>query len=203
MILIKHRVNKIVDLKKLPIDYGAEVDIRSDNNNLIIHHDPFKKGVLFKRWLKHFRHNTLIINQKEEGLEPKILELLRDSHIDNYFFLDQSIPFLIKHSKLLDKNSAARLSEYESINTVISLQKHIKWVWLDCFSSISFNPKDIQLLKNKGIKLCLVSPELQGRELEPEIRRLLKNTENPFGKNFETLDAVCTKNIELWKSFLE
>ena len=203
MILIKHRVNKIVDLKNLSVEYGAEIDIRSHNNDLILQHDPFKNGIPLKRWLKNYRHNTLIINQKEEGLEPMILKLLKEYNIDNFFFLDQSITFLIKHSKLLNQNSAARLSEYESIDTLFLLCRHIKWAWLDCFSSLSFQSKDIQFLQKKGIKLCLVSPELQGREPEPEIKKLLKSNKNPFGKNLEGLDAVCTKNLELWKSLIQ
>ena len=70
-----------------------------------------------------------------------ILELLKEKKINNFFFLDQSIPFLIKHSKLLDQKSAARLSEYESIETFRLLLRHVKWAWLDCFSSISFKEK--------------------------------------------------------------
>ena len=43
MIFIKHRVNKIRDLKKLNKEYGVEIDIRSNGKNLYLHHDPYKK----------------------------------------------------------------------------------------------------------------------------------------------------------------
>ena len=200
MIIIKHRVNNVEDLMDLSEEYGVEIDLRSQKDELILQHDPFKPGVLFRDWLKHFNHNTLIINQKEEGLESKIAELLYKYKIENFFFLDQSIPFLIKNSTLLHQKSAARFSEYESVETVLMLLNHIKWVWLDCFTSIAFSSAEIQSLKSKGVKLCLVSPELQGRDAETEIMQLHESIDNPFGKNFQNLDAVCTKEIELWKS---
>ena len=43
MILIKHRANKIKDLKKLNKNYGVEIDIRSKGKKLYLHHDPFVK----------------------------------------------------------------------------------------------------------------------------------------------------------------
>ena len=45
----------------------------------------------------------MIINIKEEGLETTILRELNESNIKNFFFLDQSFPYLIKKSKLLSK----------------------------------------------------------------------------------------------------
>ena len=44
MLIIKHRLNTIKKLEKLNYDYGAEIDIRSYNREIIISHDPFKKG---------------------------------------------------------------------------------------------------------------------------------------------------------------
>ncbi len=41
MKLISHRRNTIDELKATPKEYGVEVDIRSDNGKLVIHHDPF------------------------------------------------------------------------------------------------------------------------------------------------------------------
>ena len=64
----------------------------------------------------------LILNVKEEGLETSIIKYLNKYRIENYFFLDQSIPFLIKHSKLCNKQSAARVSEYESIESALRLK---------------------------------------------------------------------------------
>ena len=70
MIIIKHRVNNVEDLIDLSEEYGVEINLRSKKDELILQHYPFKPGIPFKDWLKHVNHNALIINQKEEGLEP-------------------------------------------------------------------------------------------------------------------------------------
>ena len=93
---ILHRINTKELLKNTPIEFGIEVDIRSNNNKLIMHHDPFKDGELFEQWLNYYNHGTIILNVKEEGLEDPILKLMKKYSINNFFFLDQSFPFLRK-----------------------------------------------------------------------------------------------------------
>ena len=97
--IILHRINTINLLKKSPKKFGVEVDVRSYNGSLILHHEPFKKGPDFSKWLKFYSHTYLIINIKEEGLEIPILKLLQKFKLKNFFFLDQSFPFLVKFSK--------------------------------------------------------------------------------------------------------
>ena len=47
MIIIKHRVNTSKELKKVDKNFGVEIDLRSNRNNIYLHHDPFKKGESF------------------------------------------------------------------------------------------------------------------------------------------------------------
>lgn len=199
MILVSHRCNTIVQLNSTPIEYGIEVDIRSNNGDLIIHHDPFMKGEIFENWLKHYQHKTLILNIKEEGLEEKLIELMKKYQINDYFFLDQSFPFLIKWSKLGEHRCAVRVSEFESVETALTLTGKIDWVWVDCFRYFPLSKEDAQRLQLASFKLCLVSPELHGRSGEIEIPKLynLLKTRNIYP------DAICTKLPELWKICLE
>ena len=194
MIKIVHRVNKYSYLKEVPCEMGIEVDIRSNEDELIIHHDPFQKGEKFKSWLHHFNHQILILNVKEEGLEKELIKLMHQFKIKNYFFLDQSFPFLLKYSELCNGRSAVRFSEYESIETVVSLKNFCNWVWLDCFSNLSLSKKNYQILKDCDFKVCLVSPELQGRFNKSEIFQF----KSYLKKNNIKLDAVCTKNPDIW-----
>ena len=57
MIIIKHRVNSIIKLKNTPKNFGVEIDLRSDLNNILLNHDPFKKGELFEKWIKFLSIN--------------------------------------------------------------------------------------------------------------------------------------------------
>jgi len=198
MNFISHRRNTTEELKATPTEYGIEVDIRSDNGQLIIHHDPFAKGEDFEEWIKHYQHGTLILNIKEEGLEARLINLMKQCEITDYFFLDQSFPFLIKWSILGERRCAVRVSEFESIETAYTLAGKIDWVWVDCFTHFPLGNQDAKRLQDIGFKLCLVSPELQGRPAEtaiPEIAKIL--TERQIVAN-----AICTKKPELWKEYL-
>jgi len=199
MIRILHRVNSIKMLEDTSTDFGVEVDIRSNNDKLILHHDPFKKGELFENWLKHFQHRTLILNVKEEGLEECIIDLMKQYKIDDFFFLDQSFPFLLKTTNLGEHRCAIRVSEYESIETTLTLAGQVHWIWVDCFTHFPLSSEDSIKLKKNGFKLCIVSPELQGRDADKEIPILL----NKLKKLDINPEAVCTKYPELWKGFMD
>ena len=195
MEIIAHRINTSTELISLPLDLGVEIDIRSNNNKLILSHDPFKEGELLDDWLEHFEHKTLILNLKEEGLENRVLELMNKFDISNYFFLDQSFPFLIKTLKKGIKNCAVRISEYESFETAINLKGKVEWVWIDFFTKFPLTVNEVNILKKLNYKLCLVSPELQGYDLDAitHLKMMLK-------KECISVDAVCTKQYALWKS---
>ena len=198
--IIIHRCNTIDQIKSVPHKYGLEIDIRTDKNRLILHHDPFSEnGAILEDWLIHFKHNSLILNVKEEGLEERLIQIMKDYSISNYFFLDQSFPFLVKYAKAGHKCSAVRLSEFESIDTVFSLEGKIQWVWVDYFSFLPLNNKDSYLLSEKGFNICLVSPELQGFNPEVEILKL----QSYIDKEDINFDAVCTKYPLLWESFID
>ena len=193
MEIIAHRRNTLNELESTPRKYGIEIDIRTYSGELIIMHDPFSNGIKLYDWLKSFNHGTLIFNVKEEGLEDKILEMIRYFKINNFFFLDQSFPFLIKTLNNGEKRCAVRFSEYESINTVLKLKGLIDWVWIDYFNQFPLNSKSFEILKDNQFKLCIVSPELQGFSIEKcfELKEYIE-------KNKLKIDAVCTKNLEIW-----
>jgi hypothetical protein len=195
---IFHRRNTIAELQATPKKYGVEVDIRSDSGRLMIHHDALVKGENFEDWLKHYEHGTLILNVKEEGLETHLIEIMKQHQISDYFFLDQSFPFLIKWSNLGEHHCAVRVSEFESIESALTLAGKIDWVWVDCFTRFPLTGGDAKKLQEAGFKLCIVSPELQGRSAEIEIPQLAALLREYLIKP----EAICTKKPEMWEVFL-
>lgn len=195
MKIIAHRRNTIEALQATPERYGIEVDIRSIADRLVIHHDPFVDGESFETWLTHYRHGTLILNVKEEGLEAKLIELMHAFSISDYFFLDQSFPFLVKWARLDEKRCAVRVSEFESVETALSLAGMVEWVWVDCFTKFPLSTADGARLREAGFRLCLVSPELQGRTDEHEITKM----QGELADRAIAIDAVCTKRPDLWE----
>ena len=196
MKLIAHRRNTLALLNATPVEYGVEVDIRSQGDQLTIHHDPFQAGESFEAWIAAYRHDTLILNVKEEGLEDRLIRCMRERGIDDYFFLDQSFPFLLKTAAKGERRCAVRVSEFETPETALCLAGQVDWVWVDCFSRFPLDRAGWLRLRDAGFRLCLVSPELVGRSAESEIVALRRM----FDEWGVTPDAVCTKlaTIPLW-----
>lgn len=196
MEIIAHRVNSINELKKLPKEYGVELDVRDSGNDLILVHNPFEPGEFFDEYLKNYRHGTMIINVKSERIEHRVLELLEKYCIKKYFFLDSSIPMIYLLSNIGNTNSAVRFSEIEPVELALAMKNRAKWVWVDCFTKLPIDVESYLQLKDAGFKLCLVSPELQGQPEKIDCyKKYLQDNKIDF-------DAVCTKsyNIQKWIS---
>lgn len=196
MIYIQHRVNSIHSLEQMQnLEFGCEIDLRSDvskKGHIHLAHDPWSRGENFFEWLdvlkkKQFR-GPLILNTKEDGLEQTALEALQKRGISNFFFLDTTLPTLVKWTDKGIKNFAIRLSRHEPLELAKAFLGRAEWLWVDCFQGQFIQPVNLT-----GFKICLVSPELQSAPLELDDN----------GKAWlKMADAVCTKKPEFWESLL-
>lgn len=196
---IAHRINTVSELIQVPSKFGVEIDLRDEAGEIILQHDPFlPKNVLtsdlFVDFLKKYNHGTLILNIKSERIEHKVLDQLKAFNITDYFFLDSSFPMIYLMSNLGENNFALRYSECEGIDTIRSMKGKVNWVWVDCFSKLPINKIIYDEIKGMGYKVCLVSPELQGRPEDIEPYKVYLND------NDILFDAICTKiyNIDAW-----
>lgn len=194
MIFIAHRINTVGELLQVPKEYGVEVDLRDYQERFILQHEPFVDGENFEDYLKCYDHKLLILNIKSERIEFRVLELLKKYKVNNYFFLDSSFPMIYKLFSNGEKNIAVRFSEFEMIESVLSLKGLVKWVWVDCFSTLPLTKENSEIFKKNGFKLCFVSPDLVGREFD------IEKYNNFFKLNNIHLHAVCAKihNSCLW-----
>ena len=188
MLKIAHRINTIAQLKEVPIEFGIELDLRYEGQDLILHHDPFVTGEKFDDFLAHYRHQLIILNVKTEGIEEEVLRLLKKHNIEHYFFLDLSLPYLIKYMRKGEHKIAVRFSEYEPLSFAMAFAGKVDWVWVDCFNTMPMDLAAYEQLKS-AFKICIVSPELQGypNTRITEFKDQLKGME---------IDAVCTKYPE-------
>ncbi len=198
MIIICHRINSIKQLKKIPYKYGVEIDVRDYKNKLVLNHDPFKKGETLINYLKYFKHKFLIINVKSEGIETKIYEILKKKKINNFFFLDISLPFIIKISESLTKKISVRVSDMEDIQTAYNFRKKVNWAWLDYFKKKSIRLDQVNLLHKMKYKICYVSHELQNRKIQKKEINFFKKVKQKKIK----LDMIIIKykNIKFWEN---
>lgn len=161
MEIIIHRINTIKKLKKIPKIFGAEIDLRVYKSKIILNHEPFKSGDTLDNFLKHYKHGTLILNIKEDGIEDKVIKKVKKAKIKSYFLLDVEFPYIFKCLKKRQKNIAIRFSENETIQTAKLFRNKFKWLWIDTVTKLPLSKKNIKIIKN--FKSCLVCPERWGR----------------------------------------
>jgi hypothetical protein len=187
-------------LFETPNHYGVEIDLRAIGQTLCLAHDAFNEGELFENWLKNYNHSIIVANVKEEGIEDKFISILEQTNVKTkYFFLDQPYPTLRK-SYLKGYQVSERISELENLSTAFVQSKQT--IWIDSFHG---NWKEIelkietQLDTTQTLKMCFVSPELQGRDNSIEYLELSKLLKKYEIKN-ETY--ICTKFPERWLELL-
>jgi hypothetical protein len=195
MRIIRHRVNAVSTLRAIDPEHGAEFDVRSRGSKLILNHEPFQDGESLETFLSCYaearRTGTLIFNPKEDGLEKEMLALAERFQLPDFFLLDLAAPTLVRLA--LQKgivDVAVRVSEHEPLEAALRFKSKAKWAWVDCFTGKPPAREVVSELK-KHFKVCLVSPELQGYP---------KEAIRDFAGLVPLVDAVCTKNPELWKA---
>lgn len=197
--IVAHRINTIESLDVLPMHQAIEFDVRDSNGICIVQHDPFVSGVELETFLKAAGDRFFIVNIKSEGIEERVLETLKRLGYERFFLLDCSFPKIIELTKKNEKRIAVRYSEYESIETVLKMTGKVDWVWVDCFTSFPLTKSMADLLKRAGMKICIVSPELQKRpdEIQSYVETCLEEQIR--------VDAVCCKfyNQPVWDAYFK
>lgn len=192
MRLIRHRVNTLRELAQLAPGLGAEIDLRSFGEDIVLNHEPFQPGDKLSEFLKVWsmaKRGTLILNPKEDGLEKWVIPALAAHKVEDYFFLDLPHPTIVRLTvKEGQPKVALRVSAYETVESALTLAGKADWVWLDCFSGQPLSRDVIGALKGK-FKLCAVSPELHA---------FPKENIAAFLPLVPDLDAVCTKHPDMW-----
>lgn len=199
MIYVAHRINTVSELVEIPFEYGVEIDVRDYGNDIVLSHDPFIGGELLDDYLSYYNHALLVVNVKSERLENRVAEILESHNVSSYFFLDSSMSTIFLLSNRCKNKFSGRYSEYESMDTVILMNKLIKWVWVDCFTRFVLDSKSYNTIKNVlGINICLTSPDLLGRpdDIKSFATKMIEHNFYP--------DAICCKlkNIATWKAIL-
>jgi hypothetical protein len=202
MLIICHKINQIEELKKIPLEYGVEIDIRGYGDKLLLNHNPIDNSEKYnelEEYLQNFNHSFIIFNMKEAGYEKRVIDLAEKYNIHDYFLLDVEFPYLYRTTRKDGfRKIAVRYSEAEPIEAVEAQitggKTLLDWVWIDTNTKLPLDEGIVKRLSK--FKTCLVCPEIWGR---------LEDIENYANKikelNFN-LDAVMTniKYAEKWKS---
>ena len=114
---IIHRINTLDDLETIPFNYGVEIDIRYENNDLYLSHDPINDlsdKCRLVDFLSEFNHKFIVANIKDSGVETLVIETIKRK-TENFFLLDFEIPFLFNKNENIKNFLSARYSNFEQI----------------------------------------------------------------------------------------
>ena len=140
------------------------------------------------------RNLPLALNIKADGLSQEIKRLLVKFRHTNYFAFDMSIPDMV-HQLRNGMDVFTGLSDI--LQNPVLLEKSCG-VWLDSFESDWFESSIVDDLVQRGKKVCVVSAELHGREVDHQWATLkaCKELENP---NL----MICTDKPELARAYFD
>ena len=185
--------------RSLSLGFGIETDIRDLGGKLVISHDPPTGGELtFDDFLKIYKsyssQEILAINIKSDGLQIAIQKALKKYQVSNYFLFDMSVPDLLGYLSL-NLVTFSRLSEVEN-NPI--LNDITDGLWLDQFYEDWLNADLLKKLVLKHKMVCLVSPELHGREFHDFLQMVIG-----LPKNIRSKIAVCTDFPHFYKEAVD
>lgn len=187
--------NSFLGIKKaLDLGFGVELDVRDRKGELIVSHDPSNSAevLTFQEIVElSTRYDSMLaINVKCDGIREKLETALSGLDQARFFLFDMSIPETLGYLKS-GLPTYMRLSEYEAYS---ELHNRSQGIWLDAFQNDWWLGKSA--IFQNGIKICVVSPELHGRDVTDawQYLRNIDTTANLY---------MCTDHPERARRYFE
>jgi hypothetical protein len=143
--------------------FGAEIDVRDRGRELVVSHDPPNGDAPTLASVLDLHAaagcpGELAMNVKADGL----CELLSAEMADTprWTAFDMSVPDAVQYSRA----GAPFLTRQSEFEPEPSLYESSLGVWLDCFEGEWFSEALVAGHLRAGKRVCLVSPELHGRD---------------------------------------
>jgi hypothetical protein len=171
MMILSHRgFWRSPEEKNLPVafertiadGFGTETDVRDLAGQLVVSHDPALPGAQPWSELLDLFDGTglpLAVNIKADGLSGALAQAFAGRDID-WFAFDMSGPETFRYAAA----GLPYLTRHSDIETVPVMYEQAAGVWLDAFSAIWFDRSVIEGHLARGKRVCIVSPELHGRD---------------------------------------
>lgn len=152
--------------RSFDLGFGTETDVRDRAGELVVSHDPPTGGEMsFEAFLDLLgdRDLPLALNIKADGLATAVRAAMSKRPLTKWFVFDMSVPDTL-HQLAAGNPVFARQSEYEPAPALVD---RAAGVWLDGFTGEWWTPETVAGWTRQGKAVCVVSPELHGREYRP------------------------------------
>jgi hypothetical protein len=146
--------------------FGTETDVRDHHGALVISHDfpvgqPMELECFLEIYTKIGLQLPLALNIKADGLQKLLTSILEKFKVMQHCFVfDMSVPDMLGWLK----TSIPVFTRHSDIEPDPVLYDRVQGVWLDGFYSTWWNADTIRRHLDRGKRVCVVSPELHGRD---------------------------------------
>lgn len=185
---IENSAKSIPYYKKLGI--GIELDLRYNNNQVYISHDPTNQGDLFEEVCKQWDKSEIKIalHVKESKVINPLIEILKKYSMINYFLFDTEN---FEYNKLIDKT---KIADY-----VIKKDQNIKRkiLWCDEIQNKWYSKEIVKNLHQKNKLIYVMSLEVVEKCNEKSVHLEWERLIN-LG-----VDGICTKYPEKLIKFVK
>lgn len=147
------------------LGFGTETDLRDRDGRLVISHDPAGAASMPAEMLFEIHRGIddslpLALNLKSTGLQKLLRTMLDQFSVRDYFLFDMAVPDTIACIKAGLK-VFTRQSEYEREPMFYAASTG---VWFDGFETDWAENSTLSRHLDAGKRVCIVSPELHGRD---------------------------------------
>jgi glycerophosphoryl diester phosphodiesterase len=154
--------------------FGIETDVRDALGKLVISHDmprgaELEFGAVLDLCSKFPDSRPLALNVKSDGMQKAMRDELARCATTGHYVFDMSVPDTLGYLRE-GIPVFTRLSEFEPVPAFAA---KAVGVWLDAFESDWFDIDSVRDLVERGKHVCVVSPELHGRDHAGVWKRLL------------------------------
>lgn len=155
------------------LGFGTETDVRDSAGRLVISHDvPAADALECSEFLELHRRFAedlpLALNIKADGLQTLLRAQLERFGVDDYFVFDMSVP----DARLYVEQGFRVFTRQSEWETDLPFYDRAAGVWVDGFLGDWVDERTIGAHLRAGKHVCLVSPELHGREPDALWERL-------------------------------
>lgn len=145
--------------------FGTETDVRDLNGTLVISHDmasdaSMPLGAFLDIFCDIDPQLELAMNIKADGLFDPLAAAFAERGVSNWYAFDMSVPDMVQYAN----RSIPFYTRQSDLETIPALLNRAQGVWIDQFFSPWFSYEVMDQHVAAGRRLCLVSPELHGRD---------------------------------------
>lgn len=188
--------------RSFELGFGTETDLRDARGRLVVSHDPpsderdapvLEAVELFEIHRRCDRNVPLALNIKSDGLQKLLPPLLKQFGIANAFLFDMAVPDALGWLRA----GLPTFTRHSEIETEPAFYREAAGVWLDAFYDDWWTPAVIAGHLAAGKQVCVVSPELHGRNPSEVWNRLATATLRDDPRLM-----ICTDHPEAAKELL-